>query len=211
MEPFIRTEQYNFIKQQLQVLTNGHASVNDRAVLNALHSLVSDKALGLFTDLTKEQQQLFIQIDTIKKSEQAEVLLRQLLPYVIPFKEVSEQSIKKLFPKAKKLKLPILKNFDLLQTTYIGWDDLGSNSKFIVTYLNHKLIGLQGTFNPINKKGNCTICNKFEDLGLFMTKTKGKIEGTFTQRGNYICKDSQKCNQNITSLDKLHDFITIVK
>ncbi|MFB7140222.1 FusB/FusC family EF-G-binding protein [Gottfriedia sp. NPDC056225] len=211
MEPFIRTEQYNFIKQQLQVLTNGHASVNDRAVLNALHSLVSDKALGLFTDLTKEQQQLFIQIDTIKKSEQAEVLLRQLLPYVIPFKEVSEQSIKKLFPKAKKLKLPILKNFDLLQTTYIGWDDLGSNSKFIVTYLNQKLIGLQGTFNPINKKGNCTICNKFEDLGLFMTKTKGKIEGTFTQRGNYICKDSQKCNQNITSLDKLHDFIALVK
>lgn len=211
MKPFIRTEQYNFIKHQLHVLTNGHATVNDKTVLNALHSLVNDKILGLFPDIIEEQQLLFNQISTIKNSEQADFFLSQLKPYIIPFKEVSEQTIKKLFPKAKKLKLPLLKNIDLFETTYIGWDDLGSNSKFIVTYLNEKLVGLQGTFNPINKKGNCTLCNKFGELGLFMTKTKGKIEGTFTQRGNYICKNSQECNQNIMSLDKLHDFITLIK
>ncbi|PGL72211.1 FusB/FusC family EF-G-binding protein [Bacillus sp. AFS055030] len=211
MEPFIRTEQYNFIKHQLQVLTNGHSTVNDKTVLNALHSLVNDKILSLFPELTEDQLLLFSPISTIKNSDQADALLNRLKSYVIPFKEVSEQSIKKLFPKAKKLKLPLLQTIDLVETTYIGWDDLGSNSKFIVTYLNDKLIGLQGTFSPMKKRGNCTICNKYSDLGLFMTKTKGRIEGTFTQRGNYICKDSQICNQNIMSLDKLHDFIMLVK
>ena len=211
MKPFIRTEQYNFIKHQMQILAQGHSTVNDLAVLNALHSLVSERVLSLFSDMDDHQQVLFSPISTIKNSEQADTFLRQLKPYIIPFKEVSEQSIKKLFPKAKKLKLPILKNIDLFETTYLGWDDLGSSSKFIVTYYSGKLIGLQGTFNPINKRGNCTICNKYGDLGLFMTKTKGKVEGTFTQRGNYICKDSITCNQNIMSLDKLHDFITLVK
>ena len=211
MKPFIRTEQYNFIKHQLHVLTNGHSTVNDKTVLNALHSLVNDKILSLFPELTEDQQLLFSPISTIKNSDEADVLLNRLKPYIIPFKEVSEQSIKKLFPKAKKLKLPLLQNIDLVETTYIGWDDLGSNSKFIVTYLNDKLIGLQGTFNPMKKRGNCTICNKYGDLGLFMTKTKGKIEGTFTQRGNYICKDSGVCSQDIMSLDKLHDFIMLVK
>ncbi|WP_088067293.1 FusB/FusC family EF-G-binding protein [Gottfriedia luciferensis] len=211
MKPFIRTEQYNFIKHQMQILAQGHATVNDMAVLTALHSLVSERILNLFSDMDDQQQLLFNPISTIKNSEQADSFLRQLKPYIIPFKEVSEQSIKKLFPKAKKLKLPVLSNIDLFETTYLGWDDLGSNSKFIVTYYNGKLIGLQGTFNPINKRGNCTICNKYGDLGLFMTKTKGKVEGTFTQRGNYICKDSIICNQNIMSLDKLNDFITLIK
>lgn len=47
MEPFIRNDQYNFIKYQTQVLINGHASVNDTGVLNALKSLSAEKVMGL--------------------------------------------------------------------------------------------------------------------------------------------------------------------
>jgi Elongation factor G-binding protein, N-terminal/FBP C-terminal treble-clef zinc-finger len=211
MKPFIRSDQYNFIKNQTQILINGYTSVNDKSVLNALKSLVFERVLNLFSDKTNDQLQLLNPIIDIKDSDRAVKYLSQLKPYVIPFKEVSEQTIRKLFPKAKKLKLPPLKNIELTEMTYIGWDDLGSNSKFIVTYLNDKLIGLQGTFTPINKKGHCMICNKFEELGMFMTKTKGKIEGTFTKRGNYICQDSQKCNENIITLEKLNDFIMLIK
>ncbi|MFE7150024.1 elongation factor G-binding protein, partial [Heyndrickxia sporothermodurans] len=35
MEPFIRNDQFNFIKDQALVLANSHASVNDKAVLSA--------------------------------------------------------------------------------------------------------------------------------------------------------------------------------
>jgi len=210
MEPFIRSDQYNFIRTQIQVLVNAHSTVNDRIVLRALKSLTHEKVFTMFPDINEEQIQLLSPIITIKDKSEAEKVLAQIKPYVFPFKKISEQAIKKLFPKAKKLKTPILENLDLTEITYLGWDDIGSNKKYIVTYYNQKLIGLQGTFNLVNKKGICTFCHKFEEIGMFMTKTKGSEQGTFTKRGNYICQDSKKCNQNITSLDKLHDFIQLV-
>lgn len=210
MEPFIRSDQYNFIRTQIQVLVNAHSSVNDKVVLHALKSLSNEKIFHLFSDLTEEQQQLLSPISTIKDKSEAEKILAQIKPFVFPFKKISDQAIKKLFPKAKKLKTPILENLDLTEITYLGWDDIGSNKKYIVTYYNQKLIGLQGTFHPVNKKGICTFCHKLEEIGMFMTKTKGTEQGTFTKRGNYICQDSGKCNLNLTSVNRLNDFIQLV-
>lgn len=126
---------------------------------------------------------------------------------MIPFKEVTEKTIKKLFPKAKKIKVPILEDMDLNEISYWGWNDKGSNKKYIVAHHDHKHVGLQGTFKSINKKGICALCNHHEEIGMFLSETKGLAIGTFIKRGNYICEDSQKCNQNITTLDKLNDFI----
>jgi hypothetical protein len=43
-----------------------------------------------------------------------------------------------------------------------------------------------------------------------MSKVKSGKE-TYTTKGNYICKDSQKCNHNLITLDKLNDFIVQLK
>ncbi|WP_042349857.1 FusB/FusC family EF-G-binding protein [Bacillus massiliigorillae] len=209
MEPFIRNDQYNFIKKQTQTLVNGHSSVNDIAVLQALKSLAIERVLNLFTDISNEQKQLLEPIVEIKDKDHAEEFLLQLKPYVIPFEEVTQQTIKKLMPKVKKLKVPSLENTDWKDISYLSWDDKGSQKRYIIARYNHKLMGLQGTFKPINKKGICTICNKLEEVGMFMTEKKGTVQGTFTKRGNYICQDSQACNANITSLDKLNDFISL--
>ncbi|HEY4552341.1 MAG TPA: elongation factor G-binding protein, partial [Bacillaceae bacterium] len=48
-------------------------------------------------------------------------------------------------------------------------------------------------------------------VGMFMTETKGQAAGTFVKRGNTICQDSQVCNENLTSLDKLEAFIELLK
>lgn len=210
MEPYIRSDQYNFIKNQTQTLVNGHLSVNDRAVLNALKSLSIEKILNLFPDITDEQKQLFQPIIEVKDKNDAEQFLSKVKTYVIPFKVITEQSIKKIFPKAKKLKLPNLDNLDLTELSYLGWDDIATNKKFIITFQNNKAVGLHGSFQSIHKKGICTICNKHEELGLFLTEKKGTVQGTYTKRGNYICQDSQKCNHNITTLDKLNEFISLV-
>lgn len=210
MEPFIRSDQYNFIRTQIQVLVNAHSTVNDRVVLRALKSLTQEKVFTMFSNINEEQIELLSPINSIEDKSEAEKVLSQIKPYVYPFKKVSEQAIKKLFPKAKKLKTPILENLDLTEITYLGWDDIGSNKKYIVTYYDQTLIGLQGTFSVVNKKGICTFCHKFEVIGMFMTTTKGSEQGTFIKRGNYICQDSRNCNQNITSLNKLHDFIQLV-
>lgn len=207
MEPFIRSDQYNFIKAQTQTLINGHSTVNDIDVINALKSMAKEKVLNLFGDLNDEQKQLMDPILEIKDKTQAEEFLAQLKPYVIPFKEVTEQTLKKIFPKAKKLKVPLLENMDLKEISYLGWYDKGSNKKYIVVGHQNKLIGLHGTFQNSNQKGICAICNAYEKVGMFLSESKGVDKGTFIKRGNYICQDSQKCNHHLTTLDKLNDFI----
>lgn len=211
MEPFIRNDQYNFIKNQTQILINGYTSVNDQAVLRALKSLALEKVMNLFDEPSEEQNQLLAPLVDVKDKDLAEAFLAELKPFVIPFAKVTQQTVKKLFPKAKKLKAPLLNDEELKEITYLGWDDKGSQKKFIVARLKDRMVGLQGTFKPINKKGICALCNKFEEVGMFLSETKGVAQGTYTKRGNYICQDSQKCNQNISSLDKLTDFIDRAK
>ncbi|TDL30837.1 elongation factor G-binding protein [Jeotgalibacillus sp. S-D1] len=210
MNPFIRNDQYNFIQEQTQLLVNGHASVQDNGVLDALNSHSAEKVYKLFTDLTVEQTEVLEPILKVKNKEQAERFLSQIKPYLVSFKPVKEQSIKKLFPKVKKLKTPLMENVKWKEISYLGWDDPGTQKKYILAYFNNRLTGLQGSFKPSNKKGYCALCHKQEDVGMFMTEMKGSVQGTFVKRGNYICKDSEECNRNITSLDKLHDFIWLM-
>ena len=41
-------------------------------------------------------------------------------------------NIKKLFPKAKKLKLPDMEEMDMKEISYLSWIDKGSSRKFII-------------------------------------------------------------------------------
>jgi hypothetical protein len=212
MEPFIRSDQYHFIKQQLKQLINGHATVNDQKVLNALKSLVHDKVQGLFTRLNEDQSRVLSPITDIQDSTNAEAYLILIKPYVIPFRTIKEQDIKKLFPKAKKLKVPSLGGIDYQELTYLGWIDSGSNKKYIVIEFHDKLIGINGTFSNNSQKGICALCNRHEQVSMFLSLVKGKMsgEGAYIKRGNYICQDSEKCNQNLITLDKLHEFIELL-
>jgi hypothetical protein len=212
VEPFIRADQFQFIKRQTEQLVNGYASVNDKKVLNALKSLVYDKVTTLLPNMSIEQQQLVEPIAKVEDSVKADNYLSTLKPYVIPFKKVTEQTVKKLFPKAKKLKLPsFIHDLDLQEISYLGWDDKGTNKKYMITLQSKGFIGLEGTFTPASKKGICTICNRHSQVGLFMSEIKGTVQGTYIRRGNYICQDNLKCNQHVTSLEKLEEFILLLK
>ncbi|WP_100332237.1 FusB/FusC family EF-G-binding protein [Bacillus xiapuensis] len=207
MEPFIRNDQYNFIASQAANLVNGHASVNDPAVLQALQSLAKERIFGLFPNRTEEQHQILSPIVSIQEKADAEAALAELKQYVIPFKQVTEQSLKKLFPKVKKLKTAFLKEVEWREISYLSWEDIGANKKFLIASYGNKLIGLQGTFNPAQQKSICAICHQYEEVGLFISAVKGADKGTYIRRGNYICQNPQTCNHNIRSLDKLHEFI----
>ncbi|WP_231687003.1 FusB/FusC family EF-G-binding protein [Bacillus sp. JCM 19034] len=135
--------------------------------------------------------------------------MTELKKAVIPFKHVTEKTITKLFPKAKKLKAPSLETIDFKNLSYLGWYDIRSEKKFLIIDDNRKLIGVEGTFNK-GKKGICSLCNGHEEIGLFMTTVKSGKE-TYTNRGNYICTDSQRCNENIMTLDKLTQFVANLK
>lgn len=210
MNPFIRSDQYNFIKNQTQILINGHLTVNDQGVINALKSLATEKVLALFEVLSEEQANLLQSIVEVKEKVEAEVFLEQIKQFVIPFKEINEQMIKKIFPKAKKLKIPAIEKIDFKEITYLGWIDKGSNKKFLIVEHKSKHIGISGGFYNSNKKGICSLCNRFEEIGMFTSATKGATQDAYISRGNYICQDSQKCNQNIMTLDKLDEFVNLI-
>lgn len=205
---FIRCDQYNFIKHQVKNLVSSYSTVKDPAVLKAVAFSSLDKVMNLFPD-DEYDKAIFDKIPEIDGEIQANFFLEELKPFVIPFRSVSEKTIEKLFPKAKKLKLPNMEEIDLKETSYLGWYDIRSERKYLVFDYNGKLIGINGTFRNTTK-GICSLCNGLEEVGLFMANVKSGKE-TYTNRGNYICSDSQKCNQNIKTLDKLYQFIELVK
>ncbi len=208
-EPFIRNDQYNFIRFQLRNLTNANATTKDPEVLHALRYNSLEKIHSLFSVLTEEQKGLLNRVVFITEDIQANTYLAELKPYVHSFKKVTEHTITQLFPKAKKLKVPFLDQINFSELSYLGWYDIRSERKYIIFDYKGNLVGIQGTFME-SKKGICTLCNRQEQIGLFMTNVKKGIE-TYTNRGNYICKDSQKCNQNIMKLDKLNQFFERIK
>ncbi|MCG7346277.1 FusB/FusC family EF-G-binding protein [Sporosarcina sp. ACRSL] len=209
-EPFLRNDQFNFIKRQVHQLVNGHASVNDQHVIGALESLSIEKVLDLFSDLTPEQKEVLQHIVKIGDKEEAEIFLFNLASYIIPFSEPSEQRLKKLFPKVKKLKLPT-EGLNYKRMTYLSFDDIGTKRRYIITPSQKGMIGLSGTYEETNVKHFCAICNRLTNVCMFMTKTKGDIPGTYTKKGNYICQDAEDCNHHVWSLDKLFEFVDNVR
>lgn len=210
MEPFIRNDQFNFIKLQIKNLVNGHATAKHPGVINALKALTNEKVNSLFPELTEEQRKVLDPIVEIVERTDADLYLLQLKPYLLSFPQITEQTIRKMFPKVKKLKVPSIGETNLNEISYLGWNDSGSNKKYIIIQDHKEFIATQGTFKRASKKGICALCNCHEDVGMFMTLLKGSTQDTYTTRGNYICEDSQKCNNNLTNLEKLHDFIELL-
>jgi hypothetical protein len=211
MEAFIRNDQFNYIKQQVEHVVNGFATSNDLNVRRAIKALASEQVLHLFENLQPEAKSLLSRITEVENPSQKEQFLTAIKPYVIEFPRISEQGIKKFFPKAKKLKIPDLNKIEWSTISYLAWNDQGANKYYMIASLNQqKLVGIHGALNPTSQKGVCTICNRHGNVALFLSETKGAIQGTYTKRGNYICIDQRKCNEQITSLDKLMDFVELV-
>lgn len=209
-EQFIRNDQFNFIKRQIQQLLNGHASVNDQHVIGALESLSIEKVLDLFPELTVEQKEILHKVVEIESKEEAERFLVDLAPYIIPYNKPSEQRLKKLFPKVKKLKLPT-EGLDYKRMTYLCFDDIGTKRRYVIAPTQKGMIGLSGSYDETNVKQFCAICNRLTNVYMFLTKTKGEIAGTYTKKGNYICQDAEDCNHHVWTLDKLYEFVEHIR
>ncbi|MFS0553201.1 FusB/FusC family EF-G-binding protein [Brevibacillus sp. 179-C9.3 HS] len=210
MEPFIHTHHYHFIKSRVQAIMNAYATSTDVNVIRARKEIAHEEIFQLFPSITPEQKELLQPIDTIKEKAEGKQFLHLLSSFVIPFPAPTESSIKKLFPKVKKLKVPNLTEINFSEISYISWLDTATDKKYIIANHEGKLIGIHGQFTSMNKKGVCALCNRFEEIGMFVLEAKGSSDGTYLKKGNYICQDSVTCNQNIISLDKLHDFIALM-
>lgn len=208
-EKFIKYDQYNFIKNQVALIKDSQKKNSDPTVIKAVRELAIAKIYELFSDLTAEQSEM---LDLSKSKTDAELghYLQQLSNFLIPFGKVTEQQVKKLFPKAKKLKVPDLSSFQHKPTTYVSWTDISTNKKFIVYELNEKMVGIECKYTSLNKENICSFCNRFGKVTFISTITKAKKAKNpdyYKAIGNYICLDSDECNNRITDVTYLTTFL----
>ncbi|WP_158221309.1 FusB/FusC family EF-G-binding protein [Salimicrobium humidisoli] len=207
MEPFIRSDQYHFLKQQLRHIVQTNALVNDREMVRTVQGLAMDKMKDVFHGLTDLQKRLLEGMTELEDRTDMEMFEARILPLVHPFEMPEEGEVRSLFPHLSRVKTPVLgTGVDRRDLTYVSWFDPGLDRKFIVTYREGVLTGMEGSFTYSGRKNMCVICREHEYVGLFVTDATA-----YKRKGNYVCKDSITCNRNITDQKHLHKFMDDIK
>ncbi|PJN50000.1 hypothetical protein PAEAM_56120 [Paenibacillus sp. GM1FR] len=205
--PFIQNHKFNYIQKQADFLLKTLRSVVDPKVLETVRYTVGNNAVSIFDELTSEQKQLLEQLSTYETTHELQTYLNQLESYLILYPQVSAKQIQKLFPKAKKLKVPDLESIDYAHTTYLRWTDIATSRLFIVYPYEGRFLGIEGRITSTNKKGYCMFCNRHQELGFFNVKTKAHSPDNFSSIAQYVCMDNTACNHSITDITMLEKFL----
>ena len=168
-EKFIKNDQLNFIKRQIALIKDSTKKNVPPNVLAAVIDLANAKILDLFPNAALGQQEM-LDLSRLKTDAEYEQYIQRLSAFLLPFPRITEQQLKKMFPKNKKLKLPDLSNIDHSQLTYLSWNDLSSNKKFIVYELDGKMVGIECKLTPTSKNNICSFCNCFGQVAYFSTR-----------------------------------------
>lgn len=205
--------QFNYIKEHVAHLINVYNSVNDLNTITSIQEATREQILNTFQKVDSHIQLEVEKLMNYQLSKmQAEKILSTLQGYVLPFEHPSKKQVDKVFRKVKKLKTPLISNEVLLESTFIGWNDVASNRKYIIYYNDFgNLDGFYGDISNQTVKGFCSICNKESRVTLFMRKTRTTSDGQYTKKGDYICFDSTVCNQQISDLSYFYHFLNKIK
>lgn len=212
MTPVIQPYEYMALVQLVDDLINVYQSVNDPKTIQTIQGLFKEKLATIIPEDYPEIEELYqFSLDVRLTKAQAKKYFESFKDFVVPFQEPTKKQMEKAFPKVKKLKIPDFSTMDLREHTYLGWNDPGSQKKFLLYYKNNRLFGLNGSISPNVKKNICAICQKESNVALFLTTTKSGAEGTYTKKGNYICIDSDHCNHQLTQIEHFDHFIESIK
>lgn len=201
----IQPYEYNYVKQQITQLINIYKTVSDKQIIKTSQEMTTFNILAILGDKLHEKISKSY-LDVTFTNAKAVKIFNMIKNEVVPYKEPSNKQIEKTFKKVKKLKFPNIEHYDLKETNYLSWDDIGTQRRYINFYKDDRLTGLYGVMSTPVIKNVCSICHQIDNVSMFMATTKISGDGTYTKKGNFICKDSTKCNQQMTSLDYLYDF-----
>lgn len=201
----IQPYEYNYIKQQITKLIDIYKTVSDKQIIKTSQEMTTFNILPILGDELHEKikdSYLNVTLTNAKVVKVFDTIKKE----VIPYKESSNKQIEKSFKKVKRLKFPIMEHYDLKEINYLSWDDISSQRRYINFYKDDKLLGFYGVMSTQVIKNVCSICHQIDNVSMFMCTTKVSGDGTYTKKGNYICKDSNKCNQQMITLDYLYNF-----
>ncbi|HCW53825.1 FBP domain-containing protein [Clostridium sp. SM-530-WT-3G] len=212
MDAFIKKQDFNYIKRCLLDFNSTLRGCADKNIVEANKLYIQSKIYNLFKDLSQEQKYL-LSIDNITDTLQIDPYIKSLDEYVYGMDKITESQIRKLFKKEKKLKIP---SEEVLNSkkVYLSWIDESINKMYIAYNLKDKLIGMTCRLDfHKNKSVNiCSLCNNIGDESevTFVSstcKTGSAKYGNYKSIGFHICLNNEKCNESITSLDKLEKLL----
>lgn len=212
MESFIKKYQFNYVNKCLIDLNSTFKNCIDENIIKTSKSYIQNKIWNNFEKLTEEEREI-LNIDRIDNPSQIDGYLKNLFQYVYGMPKISSSELNKIFKKEKKLKIPDL-DFQDKKLVYLGWIDPAVRKLFIVYNLDGKFLGMacrlrESTNNNLNI---CSLCNSIgseEEISFVspICKTNSSNIYGYKSLGFHICLDSEKCNDKITSTEKLEELL----
>ncbi|MGO2890978.1 FusB/FusC family EF-G-binding protein [Enterococcus devriesei] len=202
MQPY----EYGYCKQQISELVAAYHSVNDKQTINTLQTLIKSKTAEIFSRDTLLETYWEQFLNTSLTRDKFEKLFDELKAFVVPMNIPTTKQIDKCFRKVKKMHYPELMMTDFTELSYLGWNDSGTNRKYLMRQIDGRFSGIYGSFSTDIQKGHCAICNQISTVSFFLATTKSAGDGTYTKKGNYICTDSNQCNRQLTQLETFERF-----
>lgn len=212
MNPVIEPYQFATLKRISKHLINTYKTVSDAQTIAVTQMQTLDKIDQLFPQPTDEIKHFLLQLmDKTMTFAQLEFSLATLKRQVIAFPIVSDTVLSQQFKKIKKPVYPNWEQIELTEATYISWQDIATNRKYLLTKIDDQFVGVVGTQSSIPVKNSCAICQQVASVSLFVAQTKSGSEGTYTKQGNYICLDPKHCNQHIEEKTSITRFFQTVR
>jgi hypothetical protein len=209
MERFIQPYQFNLIRRELTKVLNAVYFVGDYRSFAAIKETTGETIRSLFASNPQVDMGLFQDIELVNGQKELNEWMDRLKPYVIPFPAITDADLRKLFRKVKRLPIPDMSQSHREQMTYLGWRDISTNTLFLVYPLDGRPVGLACRYSMGQaQKGNvCCLCGGTlagTEVGLVVTNTSADF---YQSIGNYMCLDSDACNQRITNVESLESFV----
>jgi len=208
---FIGNHQFNLIRKQANLFVQAFRAASAPHVAESVRDDVKYRIWSAFPDATEQEFRLLENVKEARTEEEVREGLRSLEPYLTEFPRLTNQRLRKLFPKVKKWNPPDLSAVDYRRLTYLSWTDIASGRMFLICEKNGQLVGIEGRFTPLHQKSVCFLCGRHSEVVLFSAISKVKPAHApsdyYKAVGNYLCRDCEFCNRNFAGVAALDRFV----
>ncbi|WP_377889953.1 FusB/FusC family EF-G-binding protein [Alkalihalobacillus sp. R86527] len=201
LQPFLHNHHLNVIREQVDVLLYNVSHLVDADVKDAVRHNATDRILGLDHSFSDEQRTFLDELRYLDVSEYG-TFLEKVGSAVIPFPEITNQQVEKLFHRSKKVTLPFHYSRTL---TYLGWHDVRSKRNYLIYPINGELAGIEGSYRILNQRTTCFLCKRYGEVAHVTSHVYEK--GEYHTVGHYMCVDTRVCNEHIKEITPLEAFL----
>lgn len=177
---------------------------NDDDIVRVSKELAVEEAMAIIGE--EERVAPFVE-PLLEATSEVEVAAYEALieRYTKPFPSITNEQLRQLWKKEKKLSVPKVELVDWGELVYFTWKDVAKRTQYIVAHDGEAYRTVKGTIGLELKDGICAICRE-PTLTRPFTVTH-RIRGQRRSQTNAICANPTDCNARLADERHLHRFI----